>query len=72
MAFVEEVSQKRSIYIAGKGHSHVKLGFMLKMLEDINLNPVTIPERWNEKGKAFEYLPSIYTYLKEPGNERYE
>lgn len=69
--FIEEVSQKRSIYIAGKEYTRPELIRMLKKLEEINLNPVTIPERWNGKGKAFEYLPSICTYLKEPANDRY-
>ena len=62
--FLELVSAKRSIYIAKQSiDSKVTEKRIFKLFNTIKLNPISIPERWNKRGRKYNFLPSPYMIM---------
>ena len=62
--FLNLVSEKRSIYKAKQCvESKITEKRIFRLFDEISLNPITIPEIWNQKGRKYPFLPSPYEIM---------
>ena len=62
--FLNLVSEKRSIYKAKQCvESKITEKRIFSLFNEIRLNPITIPEIWNQKGRKYFFLPSPYEIM---------
>ncbi|MDL2248184.1 hypothetical protein LJB89_00605 [Tyzzerella sp. OttesenSCG-928-J15] len=60
--FIEEVNSSRSLDKVKRSESYTPYQFRtrLKRLDELNINPVTIPFRW-----GYDYLSNLLTYIEQ-------
>lgn len=62
--FLNLVSEKRSIYKAKQCiDSKITEKRIFSLFKEIGINPITIPENWNQKGRKYAFLPSPYEIM---------